>query len=98
MRPGIPIAELLDRQHRGGWAAARRSPLADDGQRGPEPLEVPEERHTLVHRVERHSGRLEAAAELLQTDDRDRGVADGDGAAASEDQRDRERRHKYRWS
>ena len=39
---------------------------------------------------------MEAAAQLLEADDRDGGVADRDRAAAGEDQRERERRDEHR--
>ena len=62
----------------------------DDRQGRPEPLEVAEERHAFMNAVERCTGRLEPAAELLETDDRHGCVAEGDGASAGEDQRQRQ--------
>ena len=95
---GVPVAEVgRPRAPSAAWAArpvGRRSRMT--GKRGPEALEVAEERHALVDAAERRAGRLEPAAELLQADDGDGRVADRDRAAAGEDQRERERRDEHR--
>ena len=69
--PGYRYDNSLTASTRGGAGGSRRSAVADLRQRGPEPFEVLEEGHALMDAAEGGSGRLQPAAELLESDDGD---------------------------